>query len=176
MKRAFNKEYYDESKHAEKRVFGVLRDFFIIEECGDTFGEDVKIFDKNTREFLATGDIEVRFKWKEKYFPFYTIHIPIRKKKFMVNGNSFFYFVVNSDGTDCLVTDSDSILNSDIITLSLKYPDREVEEDFFDVPLSRWKQGFSQLPDYIIKKIREHTLRKKQGNLSTFFKLKDKQV
>tara|TARA_R100000656_G_scaffold114808_1_gene87289 strand:+ start:42 stop:551 length:510 start_codon:yes stop_codon:yes gene_type:complete len=167
VKRKFNKEAYERSKHAENRVISHLKDHFKIENLGSTYDEDLRIYSKQG-DYLCNADIEVRFKWKQKYFPFYSVHIPIRKRKFIKTDKPFFYFAVNSDGTDCLVTHSKHILSSQIVPLTLTYSYGIVKEDFFDVPLTKWKQGFDQLPNYISEHLRKHKIEQKQTKLDSF--------
>ena len=114
--KAFSRSLYNQHDHAGKQfVAKVLRkkhgeDLEIMGDAG--FGVDLKLY-KNG-EKIGTAEVEVRNNWRDNDpFPFDTVNIPYRKKKFFTDG-SCVYFSVNKNLTRCLIITEKIILESPI--------------------------------------------------------------
>ena len=78
-------------------------------------------------------EVERREIWIDN-FPFKTVHIPARKKKFL--NYSIVYAVVNRDFNKIMFCTSEIIKQSNLIEV----PNKSVPKDeyFYDVPLEEW--------------------------------------
>ena len=143
--KAFSRSLYNQHDHAGKQfVAKVLRkkhgkDLEIMGDSG--FGVDLKLY-KNG-EKIGTAEVEVRNNWRDNNpFPFDTVNIPYRKKKFFTDG-SCVYFSVNKNLTRCLIITEKVILESPIKENHNKYVANG--EKFFKVPVEKCE-------DFILKK------------------------
>lgn len=99
------------------------------------YGVDIT-FEQGDREGFI--DVEVRSNWDKEKFPYSTVHVPYRKKKFAILKN-FRYFVLNYDMTKCLVCKGSDILKSVIKELKTTRTEKGEKEEFFDVPIKKFK-------------------------------------
>ena len=81
------------------------------------------------------GDVEVRSVWSGAKYPFRTIHVPYRKKKYVELGK-FLYFVINKQRTHMLICNGESIKNSKVVIIDTT---RSHDESFYDVPIEEFK-------------------------------------
>lgn len=81
-------------------------------------------------------DFERRPSWVGKNFPFKTIHIPYRKKR-MIEGKQFKYYVFNRDKDYILICDGKDILASNVVAIKTK--EGTLNERFFDVSIKNFK-------------------------------------
>jgi len=144
VRKKFNKLLYEQNdKKGKEFVTRLLNklypDLNVIE--GSKFGVDLKILDSNN-EIVYTAEVEIRNNWDtDGEFPFSTVNIPERKRKFF-DGRCT-YYSVNKNCTRCLVIADKDILNSPLV----KNPNKYVSSDemFFQVPKEK-------CIDYVSKK------------------------
>lgn len=128
----FNQKTYDEND-IECRAILIesynKRGFFTLDgNKVDRYGCDIMI------GFYC--DVERRPSWRGAKFPFNTIHVPYRKKK-MIDGKRFKYYVFNRDRDYILVCDGQDILDSNIVAIKTK--EGTLNERFFDVDIKNFK-------------------------------------
>ena len=137
----FNKKLWEENdtKGKEfatfilKKIYG---DNIKIEE-GTEYGVDLKLFNGDNI-LIKTAEVEVRRNWSnDSKFPFDTLNIPYRKKKFFTN-NICEYVSINRLFTRCLLIKEKDILNSPIEENKNKYVKNG--ERFFKVDISKCKE------------------------------------
>jgi len=137
----FNKKLWEENdtKGKEfatfilKKIYG---DNIKIEE-GTKYGVDLKLFNGDNI-LIKTAEVEVRRNWSnDSKFPFDTLNIPYRKKKFFTN-NICEYVSINRLFTRCLLIKEKDILNSPIEENKNKYV--KSGEKFFKVDISKCKE------------------------------------
>ena len=98
---------------------------------------------KTVSSGIKKAEVEVRHNWKGDFdFPFSTVNIPSRKKKFF-DGNCL-YFSINKNLTRCMMIDDKDILESPLE----ENPNRFVSsnEMFYKVSTSKCKS--LQIKDY----------------------------
>ena len=81
------------------------------------------------------ADLEHREVWEGTEFPFNTIHIPYRKKKF-IEGVKFKYIVLNKDYSYCLICEGEDILKAPVAEVRIsnhKKFNRKEFEEFYNV-------------------------------------------
>tara|TARA_R100000742_G_C4223266_1_gene46499 strand:- start:161 stop:607 length:447 start_codon:yes stop_codon:yes gene_type:complete len=124
---------------ASKILKSMYPDCKIVE--GDKYGVDLKIIKDD--QIIKKAEVEVRHNWKGDFdFPFSTVNIPSRKKKFF-DGNCL-YFSINKNLTRCMMIDDKDILESPLE----ENPNRFVSsnEMFYKVSTSKCKS--LQIKDY----------------------------
>ena len=142
IRKKFNKLLYEQNdKKGKEFATKVLNKLYpalkIIE--GSKFGVDLQILDTNN-SIVKTAEVEIRNNWDTDYgFPFSTVNIPERKRKFF-NGICT-YFSINKNCTRCLMIEDKDILNSPLV----KNPNKYISSDemFFQIPKEKCK-------DYIL--------------------------
>ena len=137
VRRTFNKESYEENDKVGKDT--VIR-FFASKgikayENPDRYGIDLFIdgVSSTGRVFKHFPvEVERRLAWKKKEFPFTTVFIPERKRKFFFK--NCFYAVVNNDCNKVMFCSSLTIMKSKL----MEVPNQSCAEGecFFIVPLS----------------------------------------
>ena len=136
----FNKKLWEENdtKGKEfatfilKKIYG--NNIKIVE--GVEYGVDLKLFEDDI--LIKTAEVEVRRNWSnDSKFPFDTLNIPYRKKKFFTN-NICEYVSINRLFTRCLLIKEKDILNSPIEENKNKYV--KSGEKFFKVDISKCKE------------------------------------
>jgi hypothetical protein len=94
---------------------------------------DLDVYERGA--LIAHVEVEKRSHWTGN-FPFATVNVPIRKRKFFLLDLPTLLFSVKSDLTQALYTRGDIILNSPVVDNPNRYLK---EEKFFSVPVSYWK-------------------------------------
>lgn len=79
-------------------------------------------------------EVEVKHNWKDAFFPFPTLQIPERKKKFATLDKPVVFMVMSSNRKKALVAKDNDVLNSPLKTVSNKYVKKG--EKFFQVDVS----------------------------------------
>lgn len=100
---------------------------------GGTYDVDIDVYERGA--LIAHVEVEKRSHWV-KDFPFSTVNIPIRKRKFFLLDLPTLLFSVKADLTQALYTKGDIILDSQVINNPNKYLR---DEQFFSVPIRYWK-------------------------------------
>ncbi len=100
---------------------------------GGKYDVDIDVYERGA--LIAHVEVEKRSHWVGD-FPFATVNIPIRKRKFFLLDLPTLLFSVKADLTQALYTKGDIILDSQVINNPNKYLK---EEQFFSVPLRYWK-------------------------------------
>ena len=144
VRKKFNKLLYEENdKKGKEFATKVLSKFYpeltIIE--GSKFGVDLKILSPDN-VLVYTVEVEIRNNWDtDGEFPFSTVNIPERKRKFF-DGRCT-YYSINKNCTRCLIIADKDILNSPLV----KNPNKYISSDemFFQVPKEK-------CVDYVLKK------------------------
>ena len=94
---------------------------------------DLDVYEKGA--LIAHVEVEKRSHWTGD-FPFATVNVPTRKRKFFLLDLPTLLFSVKADLTQALYTRGDIILDSPIVDNPNRYLK---EEKFFSVPLRYWK-------------------------------------
>jgi len=133
----FNKNLYNQYDHVGKKfVAKILRkkhgdDLKIVGDNG--FGVDLEFYKDGKK--IGTAEVEVRNNWRDNnMFPFDTVNIPYRKKKFFIDG-ACLYFSINKNLTRCLIIPEKVILESPVQENPNKYVLKG--EKFFKVPVEK---------------------------------------
>lgn len=134
----FDRSLYQENdKKGKEFAIKILNKLYpehkIVE--GTQFGVDLKVYDKEDN-LVKNVEVEVRISWKSDFkFPFDTVNIPERKRKFF-DGNCL-YISINKNCNRCLVIEDKTILDSPVV----ENPNRYVSsnEYFFQVPVEQTK-------------------------------------
>ena len=99
---------------------------------GTQYGVDL-VCQKDNTTFYA--EVERRHNWST-VFPFQTVHVPCRKKKFFELDHTTLLFAVRQDLGQALWCNGTDIMVSPIEEKDNKYCEAE---PFFVVPLDKWK-------------------------------------
>ena len=94
---------------------------------------DLDVYEKGA--LIAHIEVEKRSHWTGD-FPFSTVNVPTRKRKFFLLDLPTLLFSVKADLTQALYTRGDIILDSPIVDNPNRYLK---EEKFFSVPIRYWK-------------------------------------
>ena len=136
----FNKKLWRENdKKGKEFATSILKKIYgnnikIVE--GVEYGVDLKLFEDDT--LIKTAEVEVRHSWSnDSKFPFNTVNIPYRKKKFFTN-NICEYISINRLFTRCLLIKEKDISSSPIEENKNKYV--KSGEKFFKVDISKCKE------------------------------------
>ena len=136
----FNKKLWKENdKKGKEFATSILKKIYgnnikIVE--GVEYGVDLKLFEDDT--LIKTAEVEVRHNWgNDSKFPFNTVNIPYRKKKFFTN-NICEYISINRLFTRCLLIKEKDISSSPIEENKNKYV--KSGEKFFKVDISKCKE------------------------------------
>jgi hypothetical protein len=137
----FNKKLWKENdKKGKEFATSMLKKIYgnnikIVE--GIEYGVDLKLFNEDNI-LIKTAEVEVRHNWSnDSKFPFDTLNIPYRKKKFFTN-NICEYVSINRLFTRCLLIKEKDILNSPIEENKNKYV--KSGEKFFKIDISKCKE------------------------------------
>ena len=147
----YNKSLDERTRYAKNRILEHLTPKWNVEMIEE--GKSIKLFckDKKTNNILFKVEIEVRFSWRTESFPYETVTIPLRKKKFMEEDIKIFYVVLNEFGNNLLITEKGNILCSKVIKKDTMYTK---DEEFYDVLLEKFSPGYKNMVDYIEYNIR----------------------
>jgi hypothetical protein len=136
----FNKKLWKENdKKGKEFATSILKKIYgnnikIVE--GIEYGVDLKLFENDI--LIKTAEVEVRHNWgNDSKFPFNTVNIPYRKKKFFTN-NICEYISINRLFTRCLLIKEKDISSSPIEENKNKYV--KSGEKFFKVDISKCKE------------------------------------
>lgn len=94
---------------------------------------DMHVYDDDDK-LVAYAEAEVRPGWTSRRFPWDTVHVPFRKKKYFNEDVPSFYFAFNHDASIACVIDKTDILKSNFGLSDNKYQNKEL---FFKVPLHK---------------------------------------
>jgi hypothetical protein len=139
MYKKFDKKLHEENdkkgkEFAVKIIQKIYPNYNIVE--GSKFGVDLKVVDPKDCTVHREIEIEVRSNWSgDLDFPFDTVNIPERKRKFF-NGLCT-YVSINKNLNRCLLIKDEDILKSPLVENSNKYV--ASGERFFKVPISKCK-------------------------------------
>lgn len=132
----FSKALHDENDEpAKNAVWRYLFNNWKVEvEEGDTYGVDLVCF--RDREIVGYVEVERRHNWVGD-FPFDSVHVPFRKKKFLDLDRPMTLFSVKRDLSQALWCPGEDIKNSPVEVKSNKFMN---QEKFFVVPLNKWRK------------------------------------
>ena len=127
----FSRELHDENDGpAKDAVWRFMFSVWSLDvEEGDKYGVDLVCH--RGGEKVGYAEVERRHNWKDK-FPFPTLHIPFRKKKFFELDKPTILFSVKADLTEALWVDNNTILQCPVERKDNKYMKNEY---FFCVPI-----------------------------------------
>jgi hypothetical protein len=102
-----------------------------VQENPDKYKIDLIIKENENIKFLV--EVEHRPIWGNGKFPYHTVHVPFRKKKFVTLDFPIMYCIVNKDGTQMLVIGKEKFINNTPIEVpNAKVP---VGEYFYDISI-----------------------------------------
>ena len=132
----FSRELHDQNDEpAKNAVWRYLFNNWKVEvEEGDTYGVDLVCF--RDREIVGYVEVERRHNWVGD-FPFDTVHVPFRKKKFLDLDRPMTLFSVKRDLSQALWCPGEDIKNSPAEVKNNKFMH---QEKFFVVPLNKWRK------------------------------------
>lgn len=132
----FSRELHDQNDEpAKNAVWRYLFNNWKVEvEEGDTYGVDLVCF--RDREIVGYVEVERRHNWVGD-FPFDSVHVPFRKKKFLDLDRPMTLFSVKRDLSQALWCPGEDIKNSPVEVKSNKFM---TQEKFFVVPLNKWRK------------------------------------
>lgn len=134
-RKTFSAKQHDKDDRPAKVVVAgfLVQNWGLIVLEGEQYDADLVCYrDGDLKGFV---EVERRHNWVED-FPFPTVHVPARKKKFFMLDKPTTLFSVRSDLKKALWCPGEVILSSPIEILKNKHCD---SEDFFVVPLDKWK-------------------------------------
>lgn len=106
-------------------------------ENPDCYGPDLIVF-KNG-DLIGYAECEVRTVWKNKEFPFESLSLPFRKKKFLTQASAeeikIIFLVFNSDFSAIAKVKGQAVSDSPVVERSNRLGPEN--EKFFDIPLSQ---------------------------------------
>lgn len=132
----FSRELHDQNDEpAKNAVWRYLFNNWKVEvEEGDTYGVDLVCF--RDREIVGYVEVERRHNWVGD-FPFDSVHVPFRKKKFLDLDRPMTLFSVKRDLSQALWCPGEDIKNAPVEVKSNKFM---TQEKFFVVPLNKWRK------------------------------------
>ena len=132
----FSKALHDQNDEpAKNAVWRYLFNNWNVEvEEGDTYGVDLVCF--RDRKIVGYVEVERRHNWVGD-FPFDSVHVPFRKKKFLDLDRPMTLFSVKRDLSQALWCPGEDIKNSPVEVKSNKFM---TQEKFFVVPLNKWRK------------------------------------
>lgn len=132
----FSRELHDQNDEpAKNAVWRYLFNNWNVEvEEGDTYGVDLVCF--RDREIVGYVEVERRHNWVGD-FPFDSVHVPFRKKKFLDLDRPMTLFSVKRDLSQALWCPGEDIKNAPVEVKSNKFM---TQEKFFVVPLNKWRK------------------------------------
>lgn len=137
MRKAFSQGQHDQDDEPTKKA--VAKYIFTHWNCSTLKNEDpfgVDIICMRDGEVVGHVEVERRHSWQYGDFPFKTVHIPGRKRKFFEVEIPTVIFSVRKDLQKALWTTGEIVLGSPIV-----YSDNKdcMNEDFFDVSVDKWR-------------------------------------
>jgi len=139
VKKRFDKHLYrkydEQAKQASRALLS--KSGFVVVDNPDVYAADLIAQRGEEPSFFV--EVEVKDVWKGDTFPYDSLQIPERKKKFVINKTVF--MIWNSELNQCASFWSDSVWGSELKVIPNK---RGPEgEKFFQIPLTKVK--FSKL-------------------------------
>lgn len=134
----FNQRIYDGSDSQAKNAFRKYlskRKAVIEEEPHGKYGVDLFVTYKNGRKVFI--EVEIRYIWLEGKFPYDTIHVPARKKKFCNLEYPTYFISFRKDLKAMIVIPSGNMKEKYL----KEVPNRRVKEGeyFYDIPIKYTK-------------------------------------
>lgn len=124
----FDRELYEENdtQFRHKVVDYLKAEGFNVHSNEDPYGIDL---------IIELGvEIERRPSWRGPEFPYDTVHIPLRKKKFFLHNGS--YMILNKEADRALSIDVQDIIKNPLVEVPNKYlPEGEL---FYNIPIEQF--------------------------------------
>jgi len=130
--KAFSKKLFEQNDLAARLdTASVLEKFgYTVKDHPDKYAQDL-IATKGDRTILV--ECEIKHAWKGERFPFDSVQLPERKRKFC-NAKTLF-FIINSLRNRAIMFWSKDVIESPLVEVSNKYISSG--EKFFQIPLSK---------------------------------------
>jgi hypothetical protein len=129
----FDLALYDADDNAKYQVIEWLKGYgYKVEVNPDTYGID--LIGYNNEGKAITIEVEVKHHWTGPAFPFPTVHVSARKRKFF-NPDSYLV-MVNHDRTHCLTLNYEALSWGRLITKPTIYT---TDEQFVEVTVDKAK-------------------------------------
>jgi hypothetical protein len=129
----FDLALYDADDNAKEQVIQWLNGYgYSMEVNSNQYGIDLVGFDNNGK--AVTVEVEVKHHWTGPAFPFPTVHVSARKRKFFAPDS--YLVMVNHDRTHCLTLNYETLSWGRLITKPTIYT---VNEQFVEVPVDKAK-------------------------------------
>jgi hypothetical protein len=135
MPKLFDQKLFDENDSIAKTAVSkyLKNNFDVCVFWGYEYFIDLLVV--SSIKSIALIEVDRRSNWVDK-FPFDTVHVPFRKKKYFVDTlYPTYLFSVRFDCKEALFCDGETIINSPVVTKPNKYSSGE---PFFAVPLEHW--------------------------------------
>lgn len=125
----FDQSLYDADDNAKELIVRWLNGYgYSIEVNSDQYGIDLVGFTNHGK--AVTVEVEVKHHWKGPAFPFPTVHVSARKRKFIQPG--MYLVMVNHDRTHCLTLSYEQLSWAKLVTKPTIYT---TDEQFLEVPV-----------------------------------------
>lgn len=129
----FDQSLYDADDNAKELVIQWLKRYgYELEVNSDQYGIDLVGFNNYGRPI--TVEVEVKHHWTGPAFPFPTVHVSARKRKFMQPG--MYLVMVNHDRTHCLTLSYEALSWAKLVTKPTIYT---TDEQFLQVDIDHTK-------------------------------------
>ena len=129
----FDQSLYDADDNAKELVIQWLKRYgYELEVNSDQYGIDLVGFNNYGRPI--TIEVEVKHHWTGPAFPFPTVHVSARKRKFMQPG--MYLVMVNHDRTHCLTLSYEALSWAKLVTKPTIYT---TDEQFLQVDIDHTK-------------------------------------
>ena len=129
----FDQSLYDADDNAKELVIQWLKRYgYELEVNSDQYGIDLVGFNNYGRPI--TVEVEVKHHWTGPAFPFPTVHVSARKRKFMQPG--MYLVMVNHERTHCLTLSYEALSWAKLVTKPTIYT---TDEQFLQVDIDHTK-------------------------------------
>ena len=143
MYKKFDKKLYEEFDNKAKEKTFTLFQEHSYELTVSENQYDVDFYYEKDDVKLFYVECEVKTLWKTETFPFKTIQIPERKKKFCNKDLPVYFIMWNNDLTKYLIIDHNTLIASPLVEVKNKYVEKN--EKFFQVPIEKVKFDINEL-------------------------------
>lgn len=134
VSKGFDRDLYNKYDARARSWFRkILPDGFTTKSNPKKMGIDMLVYEEDEITFYA--ELETKTGWKSKKFPFESLHLPLRKRKFCSLKYPSIFVVFNATGKAYACVWAHFVLRSPQRIISNKYIRHG--EKFFDVPL-KW--------------------------------------